>query len=108
MFPIARRKGLAILLAGAAPLIVRLLLLPVLPIPAPRLQDEFTNLLTADTFAHGRLVNPAHPMWAHFESMHTLVRPVYASVFPAAQGVIWPPDRCSPDVHGSVCGSAWD
>src|SRR5882724_8786492 len=84
---IARRKGLAILVSGAAPLLVRLLLLPVLPIPAPRLQDEFSNLLVADTFAHGRLVNPVHPMWAHFESMHMLVRPVYASVFPVAQGL---------------------
>ena len=27
-------------------------------------------------------------MWVHFESMHILVRPVYASVFPVAQGMV--------------------
>jgi hypothetical protein len=84
----ARRKWLALLVVGLAPLALRALLLPWLGEPDPRVQDEFSHLLVADTFAHGKLVNPVHPLWVHFESMHILVRPVYASVFPAAPGLL--------------------
>ena len=81
---LARRRWLAICAAAAAPLILRAALLPVYPAPQPRVQDEFAFLLGADTFAHGRVANPQHPLWPHFESMHIFARPVYASAFPAA------------------------
>jgi len=81
-------RRLVILLAAALPLIARAILLPWMPAPQPRVQDEFAHLLVADTFTHGRVVNPVHPMWVHFESMHILVRPVYASVFPVAPGIV--------------------
>jgi hypothetical protein len=55
---------------------LRLLLLTVIPPPRPAIPDEFSYLLAADTFSHGRLTNPTHPMWIHFETLHELSRPI--------------------------------
>jgi len=85
---LAQRRGLAVIITGLAALAVRAALLPVLPIPTPAGDDEFSYLLLADTFAHGRVTNPTHPMWVHFESMHVIWQPTYTGIFHPAQGLI--------------------
>jgi hypothetical protein len=85
---LARRKGWAVASVGLAAFLFRLAILPLCPMPLPFVPDDFSFLLSGDTFALGRLTNPTPAMWTHFESIHISMTPTYMSMYFPATGLV--------------------
>jgi hypothetical protein len=96
----ARRRVLVCISMALLVLLIRAALLPIWPIPRPSIYDEFSYLLQADTLAHGRLANHAHPMWQFFESVYILQQPTYTSKYPPGQALAMA-------IGQIVLGNAW-
>lgn len=88
MAAFANNRAAVLIAVGSMAIFLRVLLLGWLPIPQPVIHDEYSYLLAADTFAHGRISNPSHPLSIFFDTFHVIQHPTYSSIYPPMQGAV--------------------
>jgi hypothetical protein len=101
---LSRHRVLSIVFVGVTALVVRGALLPIEPIPQPTIPDEFSYLLMSDTFAHGRLATPPHPMWIHLDAPGINQQPTYVSKYFPGQGVPLAFGKSHSAIRSGACG----
>ncbi len=85
---LARRRWLAVGIVSGIAFVGAVLLTLGRGAPVPAIHDEFAYLLQGDTFIHGRLTNPPHPLAEFFDTFHVLQKPTYTGKYPPAQGLL--------------------
>ena len=97
---LSQHAGRQILAVGLLAVLLRALMLPWLGTPAASVFDETSMLLQGQTLALGRLANPTHAFWQHFETFYVNQVPSYASMYF--------PGRGAPLAAGLlIAGNAW-
>ena len=81
---LARRPVIAVSAICGLTLACALLLTWTAGIPEPQAHDEAAMLVMADIFAQGRLCEPPHRFWQHFEDALALTVATAAEGTPAA------------------------
>ena len=94
------RPWIAAVWIAAGAIALRLALLPLLHAPIPVVSDEFSHLLLADTLLDGRVANPTHAFWQHFETLQVIQQPHYGSDYFPGHAVVLAGAR-------AFIGSAW-
>jgi hypothetical protein len=97
--PLASNPMRQLVVIGMLAFGVRAALLPFVSPPEPYLHDEHSLLLLGETLTSGRLANPPHPLWPHFESIHVSQQPTYSSTFFVGRGL--------PHAFGMILGHPW-
>jgi hypothetical protein len=87
-YRIASHRSRCVVLIFFITVLLRVLLLPILPVPSPWVHDEFSYLLQGDIFAHGRLAFPPHPMATYLQTFYINFSPTYSSIYPPTQSAI--------------------
>jgi hypothetical protein len=70
----------------------------------PGYEDDFGYLLSADTFLHGRLTNPPHPLTRHFETLYTQHQPTYSAIYLPGNGLMLAAGRL---ITGRAIAGMW-
>ena len=96
---LAKRPALCFFTLFGLSTVLRLALLPLEHVPMPLYHDEFSYLLGADTFFHGRLTNPTPPVPIALETIHIDMWPTYQSMYLPGPALIL--------FLGKLLGSAW-